>query len=88
MAKYVITTTQTVVRKYYVEVDDPEWAHDGIVMGDMQEFSQLFASEDIIDTVPVDQFPAVDKYYNINGAVMVFNYENDDWDTDVRWDLS
>lgn len=88
MSKFVITTVQVVTRKYYVNVRDPVWAHDGIVMEEMEDFSQQFGSEDIVDTRGVEEFPVADKYESVNGAVMSFNYEQDKWDRSVRWDLA
>lgn len=85
--KFIITTTQVVVRKYYVEVDDYTWAHDGIVMNELEEFAQFSASEDVVDTNEVGEFPNAARPENVNGAVMVFNYDKEDWDTTVRWDL-
>ena len=38
--KVVVKTVQTIVRTYFVEVPDPEWACDGICMGDLEEYSQ------------------------------------------------
>ena len=93
MTKFVITTVQPLIRKYYVEVDDVEWAHDSIIMQQLEEFSQQFGSEDIIESHPVEDFPAVEpneaRIFNItvNGATMKFNYETDQWDLNVRWDL-
>lgn len=93
MTKFIITTTQPVIRKYYVEVDNVEWAYDGIVMQELEEFSQQFGSEDIIDSHPVEDFPAVDaneaRLFNVtvNAAAMKFNHETDQWELNVRWDL-
>lgn len=88
MAKYVITTAQIVTRKYYVEVEDPTWAHDGIVMNELSEFSQNFLSEDIVDTLEVSEWPKATQYESVNAAQMSFDYETEEWQQNVRWDLS
>ena len=87
MAKYIIETIQTVKRTYYVEVDDPTWAHDGIVMGELEEFAQGFYTEDIISTRAVEEWPKLPRAL-VNGAVMVFDKERDKWTEEVRWDLA
>jgi len=87
MGKYVIETIQVIKRRYYVEVDDPSWAHDGICMDELEEFSQEFYSEDIIGTQGVEEWPTEDRD-NVNGAVMTFNYDTEEWDQSVRWDLA
>lgn len=87
MAKYIVETIQTVKRTYYVEVNDPTWAHDGIVMNELEEFAQEFYSEDIIGTREVEDFPVMD-IVNVNAATMHFNYEEDTWEQQVRWDLA
>jgi hypothetical protein len=87
MSKFVVTTTQTIVRKYYVEVDDPVWAHDGIVMNELEEFAQEHFSEDIIDTLPVKEFPSV-PWVNVNGATNTFNYTSNKWIKGTAWELA
>lgn len=87
MSKFVVTTTQTIVRKYYVEVDDPEWAHDGIVMNELEEFAQEHFSEDIIDTLPVKEYPSV-PWVNVNGATNTFNYTSNKWIKGTDWSLA
>ena len=88
MSKYVITTVQTIVRKYYVKVDDPSWAHDGIVMNELEEFTQHHLSEDIVDTQKVKRWPTPDQYDSVNAAVMEFDYNDDQWKATTRWDLA
>lgn len=88
MGKYVVTTVQTFVNRYYVEVEDPTWAHDGIVMGDLDFFSCTPGSEDIVDTRAVDQFPKAENSHDVNGATMKFDNSTDKWTTEVRWDLA
>lgn len=87
MGKYVIETVQVVRHKYYVEVNDPEWACDGIVMNELDPFSYTFFSEDVTNVTPVEDFPKADKYDEVNAATMHFNYETESWDQQVRWDL-
>lgn len=87
MAKYVIETIQIVKRKYYVEVDNPEWAHDGIVMCELDEFSQQLMTEEIWGTTLVDEFPRAEKFDSVNAATMKFNYNLDEWQSETRWDL-
>ena len=88
MAKHIVTTVQTIVRKYYAEVDDPTWAHDSIVMNELSEFSQYHSIEDIIDTQTVVEWPKADSEYTVNGSTSVFDYAKDDWVEAVRWDLA
>jgi hypothetical protein len=87
MKKFVITTVQMVKRSYYVEVEDPTWAHDGIVMGELSEFTQEHMSEDIVVTQEVTEFSSQPRDI-VNGAVMKFDYEANRWGQEVRWDLS
>lgn len=87
MPKYIIETIQTIKRTYYVEVVDPTWAHDGIVMGELEEFAQGFFTEDIISTQAVEDWPKLPRAL-VNGAVMVFDKERDMWTQEVRWDLA
>lgn len=86
--RFVVTTAQIVTRKYYVEVEDPTWAHDGIVMNELSEFSQNFLSEDIVDTLEVSEWPKATQYESVNAAQMSFDYETEEWQQNVRWDLS
>lgn len=86
--KFVIVTVQPIIRKYYVEVDDPTWAHDSIVMNEMQEYSQFHASEDIVSTQLVEEWPQPERQESVNAAVMQFNNETDQWDTLAIWDLT
>lgn len=85
--KYVIETVQVIKRSYYVEIDDPTWAHDSIVMGELSEFAQGHYTEDISSTRQVEEWPTVPKML-VNGAVMVFDKERDVWTEEVRWDLA
>lgn len=87
MAKYVIETVQVMKTTYYVEVNDPSWAHDGIVMNELEPFAQEFYCEDIIGTRAVDQWPTMPRDV-VNAATNSFNYETEVWDQQVRWDLS
>lgn len=87
MGKFVIETVTLMKQTYYVEVEDPTWAHDGIIMNELEPFAQEFFSEDIFSTRPVDEFPTMPRE-QVNGAAMKFNYETGSWDTDVRWDLA
>jgi len=88
MGKYVVETVQVVRYKYYVEVEDPTWAHDGVVMNELEPFSYTHHSEDIITTTPVIDFPRAERDDSVNGATMHFNKETDTWDQQVRWDLA
>ena len=86
--KYVVTTVQTIVRRYYVEVDNPDYALDGIICGELEEFSQQYGSEDPIDTYSVDQFPKAEWEHSVNGAVMTYNEAENRWDISAAWDLA
>ena len=87
--KYVVTTVQTIVRRYYVETDYPEYALDGIVCGELEEFSQQHGSEEPISTQKVEEFPNATPDESVNGAVMVFKQHEKMgyWDTTTNWDL-
>lgn len=86
--KFVIVTVQPIIRKYYVEVDDPSWAHDSIVMNELEEFSQSFGSEDVVSTQKVDRFPPAScARDSVNAATMEFDEEQNGWIKHVRWDL-
>lgn len=86
--KFVIVTVQPIIRKYYVEVDNPTWAHDSIVMNELQDYSQFFGSEDIVSTQKVKQWPQPEPQESVNAAVMQFNNETDQWDTQAIWDIT
>lgn len=83
--KVVVKTVQTIVRTYFVEVPDPEWACDGVCMGELEEYSQKYMSEDIVSTEVVEDWPAIGQDESINAAVMSYNTNNDEWMTDVMW---
>jgi hypothetical protein len=87
MKKFVVETVQVVRHRYYVEVEDPGWAHDGIVMGELDPFSSTFYTEDITSTTAVDEFPRGTYGESVNAATMRFNYQTEKWDSLVRWDL-
>jgi hypothetical protein len=87
MAKYVIETVQIIKRKYYVKVEDPTWAEDSIIMGELEHFSSSYLCEDIISTTKVKKFPKATRNDDMNSAVMVFNSGRNEWDTVARWDL-
>jgi len=88
MGKFVIETVQVIKRKYYVKVDDPTWAHDGITMLELDHFSESYLSEDIISTTEVKKFPKAEFNESVNGAMMKFNNETSEWETKARWDLA
>ena len=88
MSKYVIETCQVIKRKYYVEVDDPVWAHDSIVMGELDNFSSAYMAEDIWSTQKVDEWPVAERGEEmVNASTQKFNYDEGNWDESVRWDL-
>lgn len=87
MNKYVIETVQVIRRKYYVKVRDPGWAEDALVFSELEHFSCTHHSEDVIGVIGVNKFPRADQDDDVNAAVMTFNYENNTWSTDARWDL-
>lgn len=87
MAKYVIETVQVVKATYYIEVNDPSWAHDGIVMNELEPFAREFFCEDISGTRVVDQWPRM-PHDTVNAATNSYNYETESWDQQVRWDLA
>ena len=83
--KVVVKTVQTIVRTYFVEVPDPEWACGGICMGDLEEYSQKHMREDIVSTEVVEEWPNIDQNESINAAVMSYDTESHEWVTDVMW---
>lgn len=87
MTKFVITTIQPLVRKYYLEIDKPEWAHDSIVMQDVAEFSQWFGTEDILTTTEVADWPKAERGETVNAATMKYLDDGDVWEMNIRWDL-
>lgn len=88
MGKYVVETVQLVRRKYYVKVDEPAWAGDGIVCGELEPFSTTHLSEDIFSTTEVKKFPKAELFDDVNAAVMKFNYDTGEWECKARWDLA
>ena len=83
--KVVVTTTQVIVRKYFVEVEDQEWACDGIICNELEEYSYRHLTEDILSVNVVDNWSAIESDESINAAVMKYNYDLDEWATDVMW---
>jgi hypothetical protein len=88
MAKFIVETAQVIRRKYYVEVRDPTWALDGVVMEELEEFSSNALMEDTLSVREVEEFPYAEETDNVNGATMVFNYDKHEWDLKVRHDLT
>lgn len=88
MKKHIVNTVQIIKRTYYVEVDDVGWAYDGICMGELDQFSSTFLSEDIIGSKEVAEFPKAEVAEDVNAAVMTFNEIKDGWDSSARWDLA
>ena len=91
MSKYVVHTTQVTHNMYYVEVNDPEWAGDSIVMGELEPFAYHMGSEDVLMYEKVDKFPEQDRE-SVNGATYICQYtdtgEFDGFEPVVRWDLA
>lgn len=86
--KFVIETVQVIKRKYYVKVDNPVWAHDGITMEELDHFSDVHLTEDIISTTEVDKFPVAGPDESVNAAVMKFNKDTNQWECKAKWDLA
>ena len=83
--KVVVKTVQTIVRTYFVEVPNPEWACDAIVMNELEEYSYRHLSEDILSTEVVQDWPAPDLEESVNAAVMKYDDQTNDWITGVMW---
>ena len=83
--KAVVKTTQVVIRTYFAEAPDPEWVCDGIVMQEMDHYSDKFLSEDILSVESVSEWPEIKEDENINGAVMSYDTKTDEWVADVMW---
>ena len=84
--KYIVTTVQTIKRIYYVDVEDPTYAHDAIMCNEIEEFAQAHLSEDIVSTQLVDKWPTINNM-SINAATNVFDPVHNKWSQEVRWDL-
>lgn len=92
MDKYVIETVQVIRRTYLVKVDDPTWAHDSMLDGELEEFSSQFLSEDVVSTRKVDKFSDCadgGNYHEVgyNSAVCVYNPDTNKFEVEARWDL-
>lgn len=87
MPKFVIETVQVVKTTYYVEVDNPTWAHDGIVMNELEPFAHEYYCEDISGTREVSEWPTMSRNL-VNAATNSMNYTNESWEKQVRWDLA
>lgn len=87
MAKYIIETVRVIRDTYYVEVNDPVWAEDSICMGELDHFASISTQDEIIERREVSEFP-MRPMSEVNGATYKFNYETEDWDPVVRWDLA
>lgn len=85
--KWIVTTVQTVYTRYYVEVDDPEWAGDSIVCGELEQYSNRYLSEDVLEYLQVDEYPESSEGPDdqINGATYkAITDENGDF---VEWEM-
>lgn len=88
MPKYVIETIEVIRHKYYVDAPDPEWACDGIVMGELEPFSTKNLSEDFLRSEEVNEFPVQShRDESINSAVMVFDSKTNSWNTVPGWEF-
>lgn len=92
MGKYVIETVQVIRRTYLVKVDDPTWAHDAMLEGELEDFSSQFFSEDVVSTRKVDKFSDCadgGNYHemNYNSAVCVYDPVTNKFEVEARWDL-
>jgi hypothetical protein len=67
MTKYVVDTAVTFHQQYYVEVDDPEWACDGITCEELEPFVSRAVNESVLFYRQVDDWPVVDREH-VNGA--------------------
>jgi hypothetical protein len=68
---YVVTAISQYRMKYVIPVDDikdetgevkPEWAADSVVMGEVEEFSQLHLGETVIDVHEVDEQTVLETF--------------------------
>lgn len=91
MAKYVIHTVSQFYNRYYVEVKDPEWAGDSIVMNDLEPFASTHMGENVLNYEKVKKWPKVDRA-DINGAGYECEYEEDGsfkrWHQLTLWDYA
>lgn len=86
--KHVIETVQIIRRKYYVEVENPYWACDSIVMEELQPFSSRCMTEDILSTTQVDEFPVATAGDSVNAATYKYNYDTEEFESIVKWNLT
>lgn len=92
MGKYVIETVQVIRRTYLVKVDDPTWAHDAMLEGELEDFSSQFLSEDVVSTRKVEKFSDCadgGNYHemNYNSAVCVYDPDSNKFEVKARWDI-
>lgn len=83
--KVVVKTVQTIVRTYFVEVPNPEWSCDAIVMNDLEEYSYRHLSEDILSTEVVQDWPELGDDESVNAAVTKYDEDTNDWTPGVLW---
>lgn len=95
MAKHVIETISIFRNLYYVEVDDPVWAEDSIVMKELDAFASEFKDEIIMSTQTMaegEEWPVVHGNI-VDGttyawSTYVDDKENGEFVAQVRWDLA
>lgn len=92
MGKYVIETVQVIRRTYLVKVEDPTWAHDAMLDGELEDFCSQCLSEDVVSTRKVDKFSDCadgGNYHDVgyNSAVCVYDPGTNKFEVEARWDL-
>lgn len=91
MPKFVIETIQVVKYTYYVEVDDVDWAKDSIVLGELDQFSTTYMSEDFLRSEQVEDFPKENRHgpdVSVNACIMKYNEKTDSFESIPAWDYT
>ena len=83
--RVVVKTVQTIVRTYFVEVPDPNWAADAITINELEEYSQKYLSEDIVSMEMVEEWPELRSDEIVNAAVEIFDEDSQVWERTVLW---
>lgn len=65
MPLYVVETIQTFRHKYVIECEMLEHAQDTVVMGEAQEFSQMYLGEQIVTGREI----TYDEFHRMNAAL-------------------
>lgn len=87
MKKVVVETVQTIVHRYFCEVNEPEWAGDSVAMEELEPFESVSLGEQIYRIDTVDSFKRAEGS-SVNAATYVFNYDTHKFDSKVDWSIT